>query len=123
MASESKRTRQLDRELRALNCMVLPIVGGAMQPAGWPDRFIAAPGWNGFLEFKAESGRLSKLQRATIQDLRSLGIAAYVVRHVGHKLVLEDEDGMEICCCANARSLLLSLQVESSRSENNEKAQ
>lgn len=107
--TESQRTRKLDRELRELGAMVLPIVAGNMQPAGWPDRYVASKQWTGWLEFKSENGKLSPLQRATMKDLQARGTSCHVVRF-GNELEIENLDGYLVARVHDGRSLLEALR-------------
>ncbi len=57
--TESIWTRKICDDLKDLNTLVIPIVGGVRQPTGLPDRYISHTLWTGWLEFK---GPLTKLQ-------------------------------------------------------------
>jgi hypothetical protein len=80
--SESKITRLLDFGMRKVNALVFPIVGGPMQPAGWPDRFYSHTLWSGFLEMKYEGGVLSTIQRAVLRGLTERKVPAFVLRFI-----------------------------------------
>lgn len=49
--------------------------------AGVPDRIVILPGENVFfVELKDDRGELSKLQKAQIRKLRSLGVKVFILR-------------------------------------------
>ena len=87
----AKTESELTRELLT-GCMVFSCVASRMQTSGWPDRYVSHPLWSGWLEFKAENGRLSALQREVLRRLRSHDAGqAFVARH--ETRTIEDEAG------------------------------
>jgi len=90
---ESAMTRDVCAALRCCNTMVLPVVAGRMMPAGWPDRYVAHRAWSGWIEFKADAGRLSDIQLHVIEGLRTRGVNVVVARFVGGRIHVSDETG------------------------------
>jgi hypothetical protein len=66
--------------MRKVNALVFPIVGGLMQPAGWPDRYYSHTIWSGFLEMKYEDGEVTTIQRSILRGLVERKVPAYVLR-------------------------------------------
>lgn len=66
---ECKRTREFCKLLSNCNALILPIVGSIYTPPGWPDRYIAHPLWNGFIEFKEATTRLQPHQERILREL------------------------------------------------------
>ncbi len=89
--SESKDTRDVCKIMEKQGALVFAIVGGHLQEAGWPDRYVAPPGvW---LEFKGKKGKPTPKQRYILHSLRLRDVPAYVARHVDGMVQLEWEDG------------------------------
>lgn len=83
MQSEAEFTATICDDLRRCNAVVLPIVGNAMMPRGWPDRYVHHAYWQGWLEFKAVNGIIAAAQREIMKSLnvRKSG-SAFVVRQL-----------------------------------------
>lgn len=97
--TEPQQTVLLCKELEQLGAMVLPIVGGSMQPPGWPDRYVHMPCGQWWLEFKGPQTKLGVAQRERIRQLNRRELcSAFVVRFrtTGEVLMgqVEDEDGL-----------------------------
>lgn len=73
---ESKIQAKLVKELRARGLFVRKIESPGY--AGMPDLFIAYQGRSLWLELKTETGRLSELQKVTIDDMRQQGCSVEV---------------------------------------------
>jgi hypothetical protein len=114
MANESARTRAWCAKLEAAGASVLPVVAGMRGRSGWPDRFVAYAhptsliGVSGsvWLEFKTEHGELSPAQIAVMQKLHANGQRAYVARHMGPSLKIEDLYGNWVHTCKTTKDLL-----------------
>ena len=88
MRTESDLTRWFCRQLRDVGVRTVAIVGGQMQQAGLPDRYLYGPRMPGlWLEFKRGSGKLTALQRVTMLDLIVARVPALVVRFLEDDLV------------------------------------
>ena len=88
MRTESDLTRWFCRQLRDVGVRTVAIVGGQMQQAGLPDRYLYGPRMPGlWLEFKRGSRKLTALQRVTMLDLIVAGVPALVVRFLEDDLV------------------------------------
>ena len=86
--TESDLTRWFCRQLQDVGVRTVAIVGGQMQPAGLPDRYLYGPRVPGlWLEFKRGSRKLTALQRVTMLDLIFIGVPALVVRFLEDDLV------------------------------------
>ena len=78
---ESKWTKGVCGEMTKCNALVFACVGGVMQTAGWPDRYVAHKLWTGWLEFKGEKTRLTIKQHHIIYTLnKKRPGTAYVIR-------------------------------------------
>ncbi len=79
---ESKLTRQFCDKLRTFDARAYPIVGGVRQVAGLPDRYVVYAGIVGgvWVEFKQGDGKLSKVQRARLDEMvdRGANVCIYV---------------------------------------------
>lgn len=88
----------------------MPVVAGMRGRSGWPDRFIAyADSVNSgavWLEFKTEHGIVESDQRVVILKLRANGQRAYVARHMGPSLKIEDVNGNWVHTCKTTKDLL-----------------
>ena len=76
--SEATLSKYIYNKAKALGCMVVKIDASHR---GWPDRLILHNGKCMFIEVKNPNGRgrLSKLQRYTIERIKSIGIQAFVI--------------------------------------------
>jgi len=81
--NEAGFTRKVCARLRARGALVFAVVGGPMQAPGWPDRYVAHPAWQGWLEFKTARGRLAPAQKIVLRALSERGAKAYVMRPSG----------------------------------------
>lgn len=106
--SESKKTRELCRELKKLGALVMPIVANKFAPPGWPDRYVHAASWRGWLEFKDADGQPSPIQRARIDELNRVSPgSAFVVRFDDDdSMIVEDGDGSTLDTAFDAKDLL-----------------
>lgn len=78
MPSETEWTRDLCKRLRAI---VVPYVASHRQPAGFPDRIVWSPRWQGWLEMKGPRTRLALNQKLKIRALNAVKPgSAWVVR-------------------------------------------
>jgi hypothetical protein len=99
--SESDFTRSWSAWLEAAGALVLPIVGSTMQPAGWPDRYVAhrsLPTGSLWVECKVDERQLTTAQRLTLRDLGERGVPAVelkLVRAAG-TLLVKRHDGAEL---------------------------
>jgi len=99
--TESEQTRAFCHQLRQAGCIVINYVGNVRQGSGWPDRWIGSPKWAGWIEFKAEKGKLSVLQFIAIKMINTVRPGeACVLRFIGtgknKQYRLETYDGTEI---------------------------
>ena len=80
--SEKHIVDKIRTYLRAQGFYVLKIHGGPTQTAGIPDLLAIKDGRAWFFEVKTETGKASRLQIHTIEQLRSYGAVAEIVRSV-----------------------------------------
>jgi hypothetical protein len=84
---ESKLQTKLIKELRTRGMFVRKIESPGY--AGMPDLFIAYGGRSLWLELKTDTGRLSELQKVTIEDMRQQGCevaVAYGLEQARHEV-------------------------------------
>ncbi len=79
---ESVHQREIVKELKAKGALVIKLdPGTGTIPKGFPDLLAILPGGRvQFIETKAADGRLSPLQRKTLDELRAMGHDAFVGR-------------------------------------------
>lgn len=66
MATESEHTRKLCKQLNEMQgVLAIAVVAHQFNAQGIPDRYISSRKWQGWVEFKAEAGRLSPMQQRT----------------------------------------------------------
>ena len=104
---ESPWTRKICKQIEAAGGMTFPIVGGPMQPAGWPDRIVIVKGWCGLIEFKGEETQVSRLQWLIIENIHKRGPYAYIARYPGH---LFNPDDLHIGSFTTGQELVKLLQ-------------
>ena len=91
---ESAFTKWFCKLLESVNTKVLPIVGGQMQPAGIPDRYVCHSRFRGWLEFKRLDRRLELLQKKFAEDFNQRGDTVLIVRLAQNEMILyEDSEG------------------------------
>jgi len=109
--TETERTAEVVKKLRAMNAMVYPMVGSRNTPEGWPDRYIHHRYWRGMVEFKGPKTIVEPLQRAIIAELNArVSCSAYVARF-GDLIAgrIEDADGKTLAIWDNTASGLLAV--------------
>lgn len=106
--NETKWTGIICDEMEKCNAIIFACVAQKMQAPGWPDRQVTHRYWMGWLEFKGETTKVTKLQKKRIRDLnaRQPG-TAYVVRYPDK---IEDQDGNLQALFANGLDLIKALQ-------------
>jgi len=57
---------------------------GMGAPIGWPDRYVCAKNWHGWVEVKREDGTVSKNQRDCMESLEWHGVKVCVMRYMGN---------------------------------------
>ena len=83
MTSERALVKRIGRELDRLDrCWWMNVHGGPFQRSGVPDIVGVIDGRFFAIEVKADDGRLTRLQEATIQDIERSGGLAIVARSV-----------------------------------------
>ena len=76
--THAKLAKLWDTQLRNEGALVVPIVGGAMQRPGLPDRWVCHRRWCGWIEYK--TGRVADSQIAVMREIWQHGGVALVVR-------------------------------------------
>ena len=76
--THAKLAKLWDTQLRAEGALVVPIVGGAMQRPGLPDRWVCHRRWCGWIEYK--TGRVADIQIAVMHEILRHGGLVFVVR-------------------------------------------
>src|SRR4051812_40862088 len=74
--SESDWNREWSGWLEQAGALVVPIVGGAMQRPGLPDRYVAHCRFAGWVEGKRDARQLTDAQRIVMRDLARRGVPA-----------------------------------------------
>ena len=89
MAEEAKLENDFSTYAKKRGCLSLKWVSPGR--AGVPDRIVLCPGGIVFfIEFKAKSGRLSRIQERNIKALRGLDQIVYILDDLNlSKIVLE----------------------------------
>jgi len=73
------------------NAIIFSCVGGSMQSAGWPDRYVSHLWWQGWLEFKGENTLLTIKQHHILFSLNKRNpCSAFVIRWPNR---IENEEG------------------------------
>jgi len=92
--NETQFGKKLKERLKANKGLVFKIWGNAIQEAGWPDIYIALPGWHGWAELKVGKNKLSALQAKRLRDLAERDIPCCVLRENGWpKMKVENVGG------------------------------
>ena len=78
MRSEANYQRKLIKKAESKGWHVIKLL--MINKAGYPDLLLLKPNEVRFIEVKAKNGRLSKLQKYRIEELRNLGFAVEVAR-------------------------------------------
>lgn len=78
--SESTISQKLCDALRKMGSVVFKIHGHAMQQPGIPDFYLAHPLWQGWIETKGATTKLTPLQATFLRKLQVNGANAYVLR-------------------------------------------
>lgn len=95
--TECQLTRKLTKLLKQQGAVIFACVGGELQEAGWPDRWICWRGKSCWVEFKSATSKLSRIQAYQIKRLRQAGAAVCVARFVGNSITFESHDGSILC--------------------------
>lgn len=85
--NESAFTRWFCKMIERVNGVTFAFVGSTMQGSGIPDRYICHKKFRGWIEFKKDDYKLSKLQKLTLQSLHERGDVALVIRYRNDELM------------------------------------
>jgi hypothetical protein len=92
--TETQLTNELCKALEDVGAYVKAHVASAMNPSGWPDRWLCHRLWHGHIEFKLGTS-LTPLQAKRIKEVnRRQPGTAFVVRFAEGGLRIEGADGM-----------------------------
>lgn len=80
MPSETKMTSQIVRNLRRAGAVVLNKLGTAQEGVGWPDIWIGSMHFEGWVEFKSETGKLSGSQEHVLRCMETNRVHAVMMR-------------------------------------------
>jgi hypothetical protein len=94
MAEESEIERSAASYAKKLGMMTYKLE--SRRVAGWPDRLFLWKGHIWFIEFKARDGKVTPLQRHTINELEAHGATVYVVYSL--EAAKEGLDGLHELC-------------------------
>lgn len=75
-------TRNITVALRGLNALVLTAAAGMYSTVGIPDRYIAHPLYNGWVEFKGEFTHVTPQQHEMLRMLQERGTNCVIVRYI-----------------------------------------
>lgn len=73
--------------IQRVNGVTFAMVGSSMQQAGLPDRYVCHKKFRGWIEFKKDDNKLSKLQYLTLESLVERGDTALVIRYRNDELM------------------------------------
>lgn len=93
MASESSFTKRLREAIHKSGGITYKAHGSMFGTAGWPDLWVGHPSFEGWVEVKTDTGRLSKAQVGVLQRLKKYGIRIAVVRPAEFYFAYEDSGG------------------------------
>lgn len=111
---EAELGARVSAALRARGAMVYPLVGAAHAPAGWPDKLVWSPVWDGLLELKAEGGEFRRHQLPVLRQLherRPGRVFAVRGRGVRELEVLDPRDVTRVLATCVAEELLQALRT------------
>jgi len=78
---ENEWAKEIIKQLRRCNSLVLNTHGEQYQQPGWPDVYIAHTFFCGWIEFKGSTTKLEPHQKKMIKGLNDKGVSAYVARY------------------------------------------
>jgi len=115
---ESAFTNKVCNEISAFGHVINFVVMNGYAAAGTPDRYVHSRLWRGWLEFKTATGRLTEIQRSTLDQLNKyVPCTAFVIRESPDgKHRVENTKGEILGTFQNGKRLLdvlYKLQLES----------